>query len=77
MEHQTNDTRFGDIRVNTFDHEESEVSAVWVTLHANSLDLEQETRTHTRDDGSKFKVKEIRAFDEAGNEVKLKIFHEA
>ena len=77
MEHQTTDTRFGDIRIDTYDHEESEVSAVCVTIHANDLDLVQETRTHIRDDGSKFKVKEIVAFDGLGNEVQLRIFHEA
>ena len=77
MFHSNTTTEHGYIETNTFNHEDTERSAVWVTMHADSLDLEQETRTLTRDDGSKFKVKTIAARDEEGNEVKLRIIFDA
>lgn len=73
MKHSNTTTETGHISVDTFHHEETDRSAVWITMHADSLDLEQETRTLTRDDGHKFKVKIITAYDEEGNEVKLRI----
>ncbi len=75
MEHNSTKPAHGFIEVDTFDHDDH--SSVWVTMHADSLDLEQQTRTLTRDDGVKFKVKEISAYDENGNQIKLKIFFAA
>lgn len=77
MEHDTFSTENGAISVDRFEHEDNEHSAVWVTMHADSLDLEQSTDTLTRDDGHRFKVKTITARDEEGNEVKLRIFFDA
>ena len=75
MDHKTTRTANGKITVDTFDHDDS--SAVWISMHASGLDLSQETRTHKRSDGSRYKVKEIEAYDSEGNQVKLKIFYDA
>ena len=75
MDHSTKCTANGHITVDTFEH--GDHSAVWVSMHADQLDVKQATRTHIRSDGSKFKVKEIQAYDSDGNQVQLKIFFDA
>ena len=77
MKHDSINSEFGAISVDVFNVEGDDHSAMWVTMHADNLDISQKTETYTREDGTKFKVKEVTAYDENRNEVKLRIFFDS
>ena len=77
MKHDSINSEFGAISVDVFNGEGDDHSAMWVTMHADNLDISQKTETYTREDGTEFKVKEVTAYDENRNEVKLRIFFDS